>query len=89
VRARTFASAALIAAMPATGAIAGQSTSPPQPLWYANDGSNCIAIYKPVCAVKNGVRFTYSNACYAHRAGARMLSHKACSGTDRFQHGHR
>ena len=38
----------------------------------------CIALYKPVCAVKNGTRKTYSNRCYATRAGARVVIDEPC-----------
>ena len=81
----TLACAALLAVAPATGAIAGQTESASEPLWFANDGSNCIALYEPVCAVKDGVSFTYSNACYAHRAGARVISRRSCGDIDRFR----
>ncbi|MEP7029550.1 MAG: hypothetical protein ABI830_01310 [Pseudolabrys sp.] len=38
----------------------------------------CFALYKPVCAVKGGMKFTYANACYAHADGAKVVSQKAC-----------
>lgn len=81
---KPLACAALICATPAAGAIAGETSPEPGSVWYANDGSHCIALYDPVCAVKNGVRFTYSNACYARRAGARVVSDRPCGDDDRF-----
>ena len=39
----------------------------------------CTAQYLPVCAVdKNGVKATYSNACVARVAGARVVQEGPC-----------
>ena len=38
----------------------------------------CPWEYKPVCAVKGGMKFTYSNACWAAKDGAKVVSEKAC-----------
>jgi|GEM_PF-676576 len=38
---------------------------------------NCLDVYDPVCS--NGV--TYSNACYARRAGVTTYTHGACDGS--------
>ena len=38
----------------------------------------CIQPYAPVCAVKGGMKFTYANACYAAKDGAKVVSDKAC-----------
>jgi hypothetical protein len=81
---QSLACAALICAAPLTAAVAGETPSRPGSVWYANDGSYCMALYDPVCAVKDGVRFTYSNSCYARRAGARVISDKACGDAGRF-----
>ena len=41
----------------------------------------CPEIYKPVCAVtRAGVRQTYTNACFAQRAHARILHDGSCIG---------
>ena len=80
----TLACAALLAATPINGAFADQTEPAPGPRWTAGDGSHCIALYDPVCAVKNGVRFTYSNTCYARRADARVVSPRPCGDVDRF-----
>jgi hypothetical protein len=42
----------------------------------------CSMIYKPVCAVKNGHRKTYGNACLARAAHARVIYNGHC----RFSH---
>ena len=31
-----------------------------------------------VCGTKGGLKFTYANACYASRDGAKVVSQKAC-----------
>lgn len=41
-------------------------------------GGICIGSYKPVCAVKGGMKFTYANGCYAVNDGAKVVSDKAC-----------
>lgn len=38
----------------------------------------CTLEYKPVCAVKGGLNFTYSNACFAVKDGAKVVSQGAC-----------
>jgi len=38
----------------------------------------CPAIYRPVCGIRNGRRQTYSNACVARRAGARIVAQGQC-----------
>jgi hypothetical protein len=38
----------------------------------------CFTLYKPVCAVKAGMKFTYANSCYATQDGAKVVSEKAC-----------
>lgn len=35
---------------------------------------------KPVCAIKGGMKFTYADACYAAKDGAKVISSKACPG---------
>jgi len=41
----------------------------------------CPEIFKPVCAVNRaGVRQTYTNACFAQRAHARILHDGSCIG---------
>lgn len=38
----------------------------------------CIEPYKPVCAVKGKMQFTYANACYAKMDGAKVLHEGKC-----------
>lgn len=38
----------------------------------------CTWQYKPVCATKGGLKFTYSNACWAAKDGAKVVSQGAC-----------
>lgn len=38
----------------------------------------CFFIYKPVCAVKGGMNFTYANACFAMSDGAKIIYKFAC-----------
>lgn len=38
----------------------------------------CTLEYKPVCATKGGLKFTYSNACWAAKDGAKVVSQGAC-----------
>jgi hypothetical protein len=41
----------------------------------------CPQIVLPVCGVKaDGVRSTFTNSCFAHRAGATVLHRGACQG---------
>jgi len=40
----------------------------------------CTREYRPVCAVHNGRRRTYSNACVARRDGARIVDRGRCRG---------
>lgn len=32
----------------------------------------------PVCATRGGMKFTYRNACYASKDGAKVVAQKAC-----------
>ena len=32
----------------------------------------------PVCGVKGGMKFSYTNACYAGNDGAKVVANKAC-----------
>ena len=38
-----------------------------------------IAVDKAVCGSKGGMSFTYKNACYAERDGAKVVADKACA----------
>lgn len=38
----------------------------------------CFGQYKPVCAVKGGMKFTYANACYAVKDGAKVSKPGEC-----------
>lgn len=38
----------------------------------------CLQSSKPVCGVKGGQRFTYNNACFAKKDGAKISSQGAC-----------
>ncbi len=40
-----------------------------------------LAPPQTVCGVKGGMKFTYANACYAERDGAKVASAGACSAT--------
>ena len=41
----------------------------------------CPLIVSQVCAVKGGMKFTYSNACFAAKDGAKVISQGACKVT--------
>jgi hypothetical protein len=80
---RNFGYAAVIAVTAAAfvlgSAATGEAKSkkktaapPPPPLVF------CTMEYKPVCAVKGGMKFTYSNACFAAKDGAKVVSQGAC-----------
>ena len=43
-------------------------------------GIFCSSNYIPVCGLKNGQRTTYTNSCWAHRAGAKILHNGECFG---------
>jgi hypothetical protein len=45
---------------------------PPPPMAF------CAMPYAPVCATKGGLKFTYANACFAAKDGAKVVSQKAC-----------
>jgi hypothetical protein len=38
----------------------------------------CFGVQKPVCAVRGGQKFTYANACYASKDGAKVVSQRPC-----------
>lgn len=38
----------------------------------------CFGIHKPVCAARGGMKFTYANACYAAKDGAKVVSQGPC-----------
>ena len=38
----------------------------------------CTQQFAPVCAVKNGMARTYSNACFARADGARVIAQGEC-----------
>lgn len=38
----------------------------------------CTTDYKPVCGVRQNLRFTYSNACFAQKDGAKVVGQGAC-----------
>ena len=38
----------------------------------------CFGVQKPVCAVKGGMKFTYANACYAAKDGAKVSKQGPC-----------
>jgi hypothetical protein len=42
----------------------------------------CPRIAKPVCALNDAARITYSNSCMAENAGAKILHDGACEGGD-------
>jgi hypothetical protein len=48
----------------------------------ARAAAYCPMIHAPVCALKNGVATTYSNACLAKAAHARYLHFGGCDGAD-------
>ena len=68
------ASAALLIGSAATGEAKGKkkAAAPPPPPVI------CTMEYKPVCAVKGGLKFTYSNACWAAKDGAKVVSQGPC-----------
>lgn len=67
------ASAALLIGSAVTGeAKSKKKTAAPPPAPF------CIEPYAPVCAVKGGMKFTYSNACFAAKDGAKVVSQGAC-----------
>ena len=49
---------------------AAAAAPPPATCWGVPD--------KAVCATKGGLKFTYANACYAAKDGAKVVSSKAC-----------
>ncbi len=68
------ASAALLIGSAATGEAKSKkkAAAPPPPPVI------CTLDYKPVCAVKGGLKFTYSNACWAAKDGAKVVSQGPC-----------
>jgi len=38
----------------------------------------CFGMGTPVCAEKGGNKYTYANACWAAREGAKVVANKAC-----------
>ncbi len=47
----------------------------------------CPLDYKPVCAVKGGMKFTYSNACFASKDGAKIVSEGPCKASKAMKKG--
>jgi hypothetical protein len=39
----------------------------------------CSGIYKPVCGVRGGHKFTYANSCFAAKDGAKVVAQHACT----------
>jgi hypothetical protein len=46
---------------------------PPPPAWCP------FTAAQPVCAVKGKQKFTYNDACFAAKDGAKVVSNKACA----------
>ena len=70
-----MASAALLIGSAATGeAKAKKKTAAPPP----PPPVICIQPHAPVCAMKGGLKFTYSNACWAAKDGAKVVSQGPC-----------
>jgi hypothetical protein len=42
----------------------------------------CAEVYIPVCGVKDGKAATYSNDCFAHGAGAKVIHTGKCDASD-------
>jgi hypothetical protein len=38
----------------------------------------CTMIYKPVCAERGKMQFTYANACFAQKDGAKVIHEGKC-----------
>lgn len=51
------------------------TTPPPQ-----DEVKACTLDYRPVCALKDGVRKTYGNACAAEAVDAEVVSEGECPG---------
>lgn len=51
------------------------TTPPPQ-----DEVKACTLDYRPVCALKDGVRKTYGNACAAEAVDAEIVSEGECPG---------
>ena len=71
-----LASAVLVLGSAGTSEAKGKkkvAPPPPPPAW-------CGEIYKPVCAVKGPqkLKFTYANACFAAKDGAKVVSQGPC-----------
>ena len=41
---------------------------------------------QPVCATKGGMKFTYANACFAAKDGAKVVSQSACPAKKAMKH---
>jgi hypothetical protein len=71
----TFATAGLVLGTAGSSEAAKKKAAaappPPPPVF-------CFVPDKQVCAVKGGMKFTYSNACVAAKDGAKVVSDKAC-----------
>ncbi len=54
--------------------------APAAPMATMAPSNMCVMPYGPVCATKgkDGLKFTYANACYAKADGAKIVSNKAC-----------
>jgi hypothetical protein len=53
---------------------------PPTPIF-------CTLEYKPVCAVRGGLKFTYANACFAAKDGAKVVSQGPCKASKAMKKG--
>ena len=47
-------------------------------LFFSKRPTVCTQQYAPVCGIRNGMTRTYSNACTAEAAGARVISNGPC-----------
>jgi hypothetical protein len=59
-------------------AVLGSADPAAAQLFFSKRPTVCTQQYAPVCGVRNGMTRTYSNACTAEAAGARVIANGPC-----------
>jgi hypothetical protein len=72
--------AAFVFGSAGVGEAKGKKKAAAAPAATSAPSNLCVLPYGPVCAAKgkDGLKFTYANACFAKAEGAKIISNKAC-----------
>ena len=83
---RTIAYTLLIAGTAAAVATSPSFAAKKKAKSYADDATPlCLQPQKAVCGMKGTQKFTYANACFAMKDGAKIVSDSACPGAKKMK----